>query len=591
MIFFLPGFLYNNFRHWPHNPSHSLFQRVISWDNFGYFLWLPSLLIHRDPWLQGAWPDAAYRLYEPSDTRYQIHEGLGGRRVSIYHPGMAILSLPAFILGHITAVVAGAPCDGFSSPYRVAYVLWFYLLIFLALHWLLEALERLELGKSSPWFLAVFIAASNLPATLGNHGVYIHTAGFFLMAGLMKLWLRTKSDGLTASNVSWLAGWCGLTLITRPPLALWLFIFLPEIPAFLRSNLSRNLIVFILAAVAAIMPATLLMFYWKEGTGKWTFNLHSETFSFSWQRMEWFLFSARNGWLFYSPVFLLLVPAWLSWWRRLCDIHALFWAACLLGCVALHGSWECWHYGGGYGQRTMTDYYPFLMVPLALAWRRDVRSCISWSWFYRGIFFLLALLNLFQTLQYFTGALTPQHNTLTYYRCQFLKLYPDTNCNLYRYFFPPATFNHLEDLNLSRYDTATVYTAEFQEDGEPFFAQGNEFSSPGIDLPYLSLSDRDHLLLSVQARKSPLKPCYDDSLLAVAYLKSRGRILFYQAKPLLVSHRDSCLWEAGFVVPENFSPQDSVRLYLWNRRRRPVQLHRIQVVKAMPRMKPTYVVR
>lgn len=593
MVFFLPGFLYNNFRHGPHIPSQSLFQPVITWDNFGYFLWLPAFLIHHDPWLQGAWLDAAYTLYEPSDTRYQIHEGQGERRVSIYHPGMAVLSLPAFVLGHGAALLTGAPTDGFSTPYRVGYVLWFYFLIYLALLWLLSALKTMGFGASGLRFLAVFIAASNLPATLGKHGVFIHTAGFFLMTGLLKLWLRTQSAGLASKHVGYLSAWCGLALITRPPLVLWLIIFLPEIAAFLRRNTLKRLVVLLSAAGVALLPLGLLMQYWREATGHWTLNLHSEIFSFSTQRLSWFLFSSRNGWLFYSPVFLLLIPALISWWGRDGSKYPVIWTVCLFACIVLHGSWECWHYGGGYGQRTMTDYYPLLMVPMALAWQpvHEINSKKTGLWAYRLVIFLLALINFFQTLQYFTGALTSQHNTLAYYRCQFLKLFPETDCEPYRYFSPPSTFDYLEDLDLSRYDTATIYTAEFQETGEPFFAQGNEFSSPGIDVPYLGISDRDHLLLSVQVRKYSLLPCLEDSLLAVAYLKSRGRILFYQAKPLMVSPRDSCQWEAGFVIPENFSPHDSVRLYLWNRKRCPVILCKMDVLKAIPRMRPTYVIR
>lgn len=591
LIFFIPGCLHYNFRHWTIEKPQETFRRVITWDNFGYFLWLPAFIIHQDPWLQGAWLDTAFVHYQPSGTRYQLHEGIPGRRVSIYHPGMAIASLPAFFVGHGTALLFGAPADGFSLPYRVAYVLWFFFLIYRALRWLLDALETLGLGSSSFLFLALLIAASNLPATLGNHGVFIHTVGFFLMAGLLKLWLRVLSEGLTSTTLAWLSAWCGLAFITRPPLVLWLLIFLPSLPEYIKQNLFRNLFLLLLAFALALLPPGLLMLYWREATGQWTLNLHTEVFNFNRQRLTWFLFSARNGWLFYSPVFLLIIPAWIIWLRQDNHKRTALWAISFLGCLILHGSWECWHYGGGYGQRTMTDYYPMLMVPLALAWRLDKGFKLLWVWFFRGILGLLALINLFQTLQFFTGALTPQHNTWAYYRCQFLRLFPQEECRPFLYVSPPASLNSLKELDLSRYDTATIYDAPFPETGEPFFAEGHEFSSPGIDLPYLHLSDRDHLLLWLKVQKAPSPQCYEDSLLAVAYLKSRGRFLFYQAKPLEPSVCDSAEWRAGFVIPENFSPNDSVRLYLWNRKRCSVLLYRIQLVKAVPRMPPTYVVR
>lgn len=588
MIFFVPGFLYHNFHQGQENLKEHLFQRVITWDNFGYFLWLPALLIYHDPWLQGTWLDAAYARYEPSDTRYQIHEGEEGRKVSIYHPGMALLSLPAFASGHIAALLSGAPADGFSTPYRVAYVFWFYLLLFIALRWLLESLKELGDGSSSFIFLTLFIAASNLTATLGNHGVYIHTAGFFLMAGLLKLWLQVQTEGLKPQTVAWLSAWAGQALITRPPLVIWLLIFLPHLPSFLKLILLRPSLLFF--AWAALLPLGCLLVYWKKATGSWTFNLHTEVFSFNWQRLGWFLFSSRNGWLFYSPVFLLLIPGLILWWFQ-DKAAAVLWALCLASCVVLHGSWECWHYGGGYGQRTMTDYYPLLGVPLALVWRPAKGFQSLWGKAFQGIFLLLAFLNLFQTVQFFTGALTPWHNTWAYYRCQFLRLFPRDTCRPFLYFSPPPSIKSFKEVNLSRYDTATVFNVQFPETGDPSFAQGHEFSNPGLNVPYLSLSGRDHLLLIVETQKSPSPACTEDSLLAVAYLKSRGRMLFYQARPLQPSPSNSGRWENGFVIPENFSPEDSVRLYFWNRKRCPVILHRVRVVKATPRMQPTYVVR
>ena len=96
-------------------------RQVLTWDVFGYYLYLPAGFIHDDPALQDrAWLDEVMTTYEPSSTLYQLVDGPDGKRVIKYSSGMAVLYAPFFFVAHVLADPLGFPADGFSAPYQLA---------------------------------------------------------------------------------------------------------------------------------------------------------------------------------------------------------------------------------------------------------------------------------------------------------------------------------------------------------------------------------------------------------------------------------------------------------------------------------------
>ncbi|MBK6829284.1 MAG: hypothetical protein IPG92_00410 [Flavobacteriales bacterium] len=95
-------------------------KHALTWDVFGYYLYLPATFIHDDPALKDrAWLDEVMLKYDPSTTLYQLVEGPDGSRVIKYSSGMAVAYAPWFFIAHVIAEQLGYPADGFSMPYQV----------------------------------------------------------------------------------------------------------------------------------------------------------------------------------------------------------------------------------------------------------------------------------------------------------------------------------------------------------------------------------------------------------------------------------------------------------------------------------------
>ena len=96
----------------PHNNP-------ISYDVFGYYLYLPFTFIYHDLGLSNI--EQLHQLmdtYEPSVTFYQATRGPLGFWIMKYSMGMAILYAPFFFLSHLFALFSAYPADGFSMPYQ-----------------------------------------------------------------------------------------------------------------------------------------------------------------------------------------------------------------------------------------------------------------------------------------------------------------------------------------------------------------------------------------------------------------------------------------------------------------------------------------
>ncbi|HRH38607.1 MAG TPA: hypothetical protein PK760_09690, partial [Flavobacteriales bacterium] len=64
---------------------------ILSWDTFGYHLYLPATIIHHDPGISDpTWVQQANDTYKNTGTIYQISQLPNGRWVDKYPLGLAI---------------------------------------------------------------------------------------------------------------------------------------------------------------------------------------------------------------------------------------------------------------------------------------------------------------------------------------------------------------------------------------------------------------------------------------------------------------------------------------------------------------------
>src|ERR1041385_7832573 len=93
--------------------------RTLTWDTFGYYLYLPSTFIFPHTGLDyNEWLQTIMAKYEPSDTFYQVFKIENGQWIIRYTMGTAMLESPFFFLAHVVAPLLGYPQDGFSAPYQ-----------------------------------------------------------------------------------------------------------------------------------------------------------------------------------------------------------------------------------------------------------------------------------------------------------------------------------------------------------------------------------------------------------------------------------------------------------------------------------------
>ena len=115
--------------------------RMLQWDSYGYYLYLPAFFIYDDPGLENrTWIDSLNAKYQPTATLYQVAPGEGNKRTLKYPSGMAVLWSPFFFIAHGIAGPLGYPADGLSAPYSWCIVLGCMLYAFIGLWYLRKVL-------------------------------------------------------------------------------------------------------------------------------------------------------------------------------------------------------------------------------------------------------------------------------------------------------------------------------------------------------------------------------------------------------------------------------------------------------------------
>ena len=88
---------------------------VLTWDVFGYYLYLPGLFIYNDLETLSFVPEIMQTYASHLDFYYASDLPSGGK-VLKYPVGLSVLYSPFFFLGHVGAYMFGYPADGFSMP-------------------------------------------------------------------------------------------------------------------------------------------------------------------------------------------------------------------------------------------------------------------------------------------------------------------------------------------------------------------------------------------------------------------------------------------------------------------------------------------
>ncbi|HXC06098.1 MAG TPA: hypothetical protein VNZ86_15180 [Bacteroidia bacterium] len=583
----------------------------ITWDVYGYYLYLPSTLIYQDPGLEKTeWLDRTQHLYSPSPYIYQYSSGQGNRKVNTYPMGLAICYAPGFLVAHAIAKTGGFPADGFSAPYQWALVI--SSMLFFCLGVLL--LRRLLLTLFSDSLTAVLIAlvclGSNYFFEAGLDSTMPHNYMFVLNC-LLLLFTSRWHETFRIRYALFLGIILGVATISRPTELIWLLVPLcwgvyDKQTLVAKLHLLRTHYIHILVfALALILTGSPQLIYWKWCTGHWFSFNHNERFAFT-EPYTWdFLFSYKKGWLLYTPLMVFALLGFYSLYRNRRELFYPFLLFIIVNVYVL-SSWECWWYASSFSQRPMVESYPLLAIPLgfliAAVWKRGglIRGLTMF------LLFATLVLNLFQTWQAAVSILDMQRMTKAYYwkifgKTQVKEEDRNTLLEVDRSNWQ-GTFNGKENDFSKKIifyrgyeDTYTDTDMHFVTD--TLFFDGkhglkldsvNAFA-PGIGKPFNELTNRSYAWIRMSAAVYPVVNPEISNSAFVACIESNGRVTDFITYDLKQAGAKTGQWNIitfDYLTPHLFHRYDKITLYYLNLGKKPVFIDAMKFELWEPKQEP-----
>ncbi len=345
-------------------------EATIAWDVSGYYLYLPTIFTYHDL--------KQVQFFDSISQKYKMGPGMGqvskheasGNYVMKYSSGQALQYLPWFTMANFLAKPLGYPADGFSLPYQAA-ITWGSLLVALLGLWI----TRLNLLN---YFSDRAVAIALLCLVFGTN--YLNYTAFD--GAMTHNWLFTVYSLLVFSiirfyrrpSLGWAAAiglWVGWAILTRPTEivavllpVLWgigSWAALRERLAFFRRHFPKITV----AAIVAIMVAAIQPVYWHYVSGQWlVYSYGDQSFSWLHPHLTDVVFSARAGWLIYSPMMIFAVLGFMPLKRQQSKLFPGILAFCLVF-LYITAAWDIWWYGGSLGMRALVQSYALWIFPLA----------------------------------------------------------------------------------------------------------------------------------------------------------------------------------------------------------------------------------
>lgn len=573
----------------------------LGWDAFGYYLYMPAKFIHHDPWLTDrSWIEAVHAQYHASDTLYQIGPGPEGSVMYFFLMGMALLYAPFFFLGHAIALGTGAPADGFSTPYQYTIALGCLVYVLLGLLLFRRILLRFFSDRTASVVIIVVGLGTNYFHFMAVKDLETASALFMLMAALVWNTLRwhERPNWWNALGMGLCTAW--ITLVKPSEIfcalipLLWNTGTVPALREKLR--LSGKHWPMLLAAVglglAWLSPQ---LIYWHAKTGALIYDSYKNAgigLDIASPHIADVLFSYRKGWLLYTPIMLFAIAG--LFLARKTDKALLptllvyplvtFWIA---------ASWTEWWYGASYSIRPMITTYVLLAIPLGRMIER-IRSASPVAR-YSGSSLIVCLLalNLFQNWQFERWIIHPYRTTGKYYWSVFGQVTKPTKAQRALLSVQRSFDGEAQLLDTNGYQRSVLVRHTFESaiegwtgaaimdstrnslvarfDGHaPFFTC--------IDVPYESLTDKDHLWLRVRyAVQLPADLAEDPPCIVMTMTRKGGD---YGYRALCADQAAKGRWTtitADYLTPPVRDPNDRLRVYVWHRAQAPVLIDDLQV--------------
>lgn len=574
----------------------------ITWDGFGYYLYLPqtfinhNLAMHEKPEVE-----KAMKKYKPSSTFYQAHVSENGNFVIRYTPGLAIIHAPGFLIAHMYAQQNSKyEADGYSWPYQLAAYITYWLIFLMGIILCGKVLSQLFEDKISAITLLLLFFGTNLffylpLATLNVHG-YLFTGYCWLILLTMK-WHRDRKV-----TTALLMGICiGMMTLMRVTEIISILIpllwpidgkFQPiQKMKWLLSKYRKSLIAIVLPMIALI---SIIPLYWKKYAGHFIYNSYDnpgEGLDLLYPHTLRFLFDFRNGWFIYTPMVVLALFGLYYCYRKRKE---LFWVLLIFVAIDIYivSSWTLWYYGGTFGQRATIQIMPIMGILLGFFLmllrnqRRRIKSTIG------VIIIFFVALNIFQTYQYYHGVWPENRMTGKYYFAAFFDLKPDpTKENLLhvkRGTETDDTFTDTTNYRLSK--TWTMQASDVQNpaeakrviDGINVIESSDKFPfALTMRIPFNEITKDDHAWLRVTTKYYVDSSCNKSNNTLVTTFSHKNENYKYRTLALETSEvKDKGKWitvEKDYLTPWIRRNNDQFITYVWHISGDPIYVSEIKI--------------
>lgn len=563
---------------------------ILTWDVFGYYLYLPAQYIYHDLNLSNQeWLTNLINTYDPTATLYQAIKLDNGNWVMKYSMGLSILYSPFFFFAHLIAEPLGYPADGLSLPYQYSIAIGGLVFAIIGLIFFSKVLLHFFNHFITCVILIIIFFGTNyfqltaFDGTLLSHN-FLFTFYAILTYYTIKWYNKQKLKYAIIVGLS-----IGLITLIRPSEVVCILIpllwyskqyFHKDKFELFKTHFS-HLITVIICIFIVLLPQFL---YWKSITGQYLFYSYTnagEGLDLISPYIFKFLFSFRKGWFVYTPI---MIFSFIGLYYLYKKNRSVFFAisAFIIVDIYITSSWTTWWYAGGsYSSRSLVPAYVLLAIPLGY-FIEKVKLAPAVSKFIIisiGLFFIT--LNLFQTWQFENNVISKERMTMEYYFAIFGKTkVKENDKKLLLVKRSVETYEHFN--NEEDYDKKILYQNYFEERIDTttntkgvFIMDENNTFSPGIDIKYKDLTDHDHAWIQGFARVFiPDKYDEEPPLLVVSF-HYKNKPYHYRAlgvKNEEIKYNEWNEIKIDYLTPEVRTKEDNLKVYLWHRGKKKVLL-------------------
>lgn len=541
---------------------------VITWDVYGYYVYLPALFNFYDLDTLSFVEHIHFHQYPISTGAiYQIDRFENGNAIPIYTMGISMLLLPFYLLADFFSFTFGFNRDGLSTPYQIGIIAANAFYSCFAIFLIFKILKK-SFSKKIIWIsiIGIMLGTNYLYYTILEPGMP-HVFLFFLYTALL-FHCEKWHEQVHYTSAIWIGICLSLLCLSRPseciavviPLFYGVYSWDSLKKKFqLLFEQKKSLFILILTGIIMISPQLML---WKFTSGQWIYNSYAaygHEFHFTHPHIIEGLFSYRKGWLLYSPMMTIGILGLIPFFKR---FKSLFAGVLIFLTLNIYFvlSWHMWWYAGCFGMRAFIQSYAIWLLPFACMVEIVLHSSKKWMYTLGSVFVFFLLLNWFQTWQFKERILALDGITSTFYWNAFGRTKKDIRLNRF--------LDHDEALkNKSNYPLITLDSLYFG--GEIEFVAPKKFSKP----------------IEIKVNSSVLEKLNGNWLNVRSVLKNDGDLFGEDAAKLVVSFEDKnndvyqwigvrfqqCIpvgqwtdFDYEVSVPKRLQENDLIKVYIWN---------------------------